>query len=65
MNLRHFKPHAKSGVAGSRVVEPDVATADNAPVDRAWDSFFLSHEKVTDDFMPERADQQQDERKAF
>ena len=36
-----------------------------APADRAWDSFFLSDQQVTDDFLPQRADQQQSEREAF
>lgn len=36
-----------------------------APADQAWDSFFLSGEGVTEDFLPRRADQRQDEREAF
>lgn len=36
-----------------------------SPVDSAWDSFFLSDERVTDDFMEERASQEQTEREAF
>ena len=36
-----------------------------SPVDNTWDSFFLSEERVTDDFMEERASQQQSEREAF
>ncbi len=36
-----------------------------SPVDRTWDSFFLSDEGVTDDFMTERASQGQPEREAF
>ncbi len=36
-----------------------------SPVDRAWDAFFLSEERVTDDFMTERAGQQQREREPF
>lgn len=35
------------------------------PVESTWDSFFLSQESVTDDFLPERASQEQDEREAF
>ena len=27
------------------------------PVENAWDSFFLTDEKVTDDFLTERAEQ--------
>lgn len=36
-----------------------------SPADKTWDSFFLSEEKVTDDFMTERAAQEQSEREAF
>ena len=36
-----------------------------SPVDHKWDSFFLSEERVTDDFMEERASQEQAEREAF
>ncbi len=36
-----------------------------SPVENTWDSFFLSSERVTDDFMPERATQEQQEREAF
>lgn len=36
-----------------------------SPVDRTWDSFFLSEERVTDDFMTERAAQDQHEREAW
>ena len=36
-----------------------------SPVDSAWDSFFLSDDQVTDDFMEERASQEQSEREAF
>jgi antitoxin VapB len=35
------------------------------PVDAAWDSFFLSDQTVTDDFMTERASQTQSEREAL
>ena len=35
------------------------------PVDHSWDSFFLSQDKVTDDFMTERASQEQSEREPF
>lgn len=30
-----------------------------SPVDHAWDTFFLSGERVTDDFMTGRASQEQ------
>lgn len=33
-----------------------------APAESAWDSFFLGEQTVSDDFMNERADQQQSER---
>ena len=36
-----------------------------SPIDNTWDSFFLSEEKVTDDFMTERASQEQPDREAF
>ena len=36
-----------------------------SPVENTWDSFFLSDESVTDDFMQERASQEQSEREPF
>jgi len=36
-----------------------------SPVDNSWDSFFLSSDTVSDDFMVERASQQQSDREAF
>ena len=36
-----------------------------SPVNRSWDSFFLSKEGVTDDFMTERTSQEQAEREAL
>ncbi|CAK8721857.1 SpoVT-AbrB domain-containing protein [Candidatus Electronema halotolerans] len=36
-----------------------------SPLENTWDSFFLSEERVTDDFMRERAGQEQQEREAF
>jgi len=33
-----------------------------APLGQSWDSFFLGGPPVSDDFLPERADQQQPER---
>ncbi|WP_216906187.1 type II toxin-antitoxin system VapB family antitoxin [Synechococcus sp. CCY 0621] len=36
-----------------------------APLGSSWDSFFLSVPSVPDDFMAERASQQQDERESF
>lgn len=36
-----------------------------SPVDKTWDSFFRDQEGVTDDFMNERASQEQSEREEF
>jgi len=36
-----------------------------SPVENTWDSFFLSEVKVTDDFMTERASQEQQDRESF
>jgi antitoxin VapB len=36
-----------------------------SPVEKTWDSFFLSEDGVTDDFMRERASQEQPEREPF
>ena len=36
-----------------------------APVGRSWDSFFLEGPGVSNDFLSERADQEQAEREAF
>jgi antitoxin VapB len=36
-----------------------------SPVENTWDSFFLSEEHVSDDFMTERATQEQPPREAF
>ena len=36
-----------------------------SPVDSSWDSFFLSKESVSDDFLGERATQEQSEREVF
>ncbi|NRA16468.1 MAG: antitoxin [Oceanospirillaceae bacterium] len=36
-----------------------------SPVDKTWDSFFMSEESVTDDFLSERASQDQPERESF
>ncbi len=36
-----------------------------SPVTNTWDSFFLQGKAVTDDFMTERASQEQQEREAF
>lgn len=36
-----------------------------APITNTWDAFFLQGTPVTDDFMTERASQQQQERQSF
>jgi len=36
-----------------------------SPVENTWDSFFLSENGVSDDFMTERASQEQSERESF
>lgn len=36
-----------------------------APIGQTWDSFFLDGPRVCDDFLPERASQQQPEREAL
>ena len=36
-----------------------------SPVDSAWDSFFCSKERVSDDFLEEPASHEQAEREAF
>ena len=36
-----------------------------SPIENTWDSFFLSEQRVTDDFMTERASQEQQERESF
>ena len=36
-----------------------------SPLANTWDSFFLSEDSVTDDFMTERASQDQSEREPF
>jgi antitoxin VapB len=36
-----------------------------SPVENTWDSFFLTEERVTADFMAQRASQEQPEREAF
>jgi antitoxin VapB len=36
-----------------------------SPVESTWDSFFLSKDRVSDDFMTERASQDQSERECL
>lgn len=36
-----------------------------APIENTWDSFFMNGLKVSDNFMIERASQQQNEREAL
>ena len=35
------------------------------PINNSWDSFFLQGQSVSDDFMHERASQEQSERDSF
>lgn len=35
------------------------------PINHVWDSFFCADIGVSDDFLPERAEQQQSEREEF
>lgn len=36
-----------------------------SPVENTWDSFFMTEESVTDDFMCNRPSQEQTERESF
>jgi len=36
-----------------------------SPIENTWDSFFLSEDKVSDDFLPERAEQTESIREEF
>jgi antitoxin VapB len=45
-----------------RMVGPDRVLS---PIENTWDSFFLAKEGVTEDFMTERASQDQPEREPF
>nr|WP_321401655.1 type II toxin-antitoxin system VapB family antitoxin [uncultured Desulfobacter sp.] len=36
-----------------------------SPLENTWDSFFLSEDSVSDDFLTERASQEQSERESF
>lgn len=36
-----------------------------SPITNTWDSFFMAEEGVSDDFMSERASQEQSERESF
>ena len=53
--------------AGVKRVNVRVVGADRvlSPIEKTWDSFFLSEQKVSDDFMSERASQEQSEREDF
>ncbi len=52
---------------GVKRVNVRVVGADRvlSPIEKTWDSFFLSEQKVSDDFMSERASQEQPEREDF
>jgi antitoxin VapB len=45
-----------------RIVGPDRIIS---PIDQMWDSFFYSEQSVTDDFLTERASQEQPKRESF
>ena len=36
-----------------------------SPINQSWDSFFHAEDQVSEDFMTERADQEQSEREPF
>ncbi|MDX8389945.1 MAG: type II toxin-antitoxin system VapB family antitoxin [Mariprofundaceae bacterium] len=36
-----------------------------SPINKSWNSFFLSDEAVSDDFMMQRSSQEQSERESF
>lgn len=36
-----------------------------SPVEHTWDSFFLAPDRVSDDFLPERAGQEQADRESL
>ncbi len=36
-----------------------------SPVENTWDSFFMSDDRTSEDFLPERASQEQPEREPF
>lgn len=36
-----------------------------SPLENTWDSFFLNGPQASEDFMPERASQEQSERESF
>ncbi len=55
-----FPPNVKKVVV--RMVGKDRVLS---PVENTWDSFFLSEDGVSDDFMTERASQEQPERESF
>jgi len=53
--------------AGVKKVAVRVVGVDRilSPAGQVWDTFFLSQERVSDDFMAERASQEQVEREAL
>ncbi len=56
----HFPPSVKRVMV--RVVGNERILS---PVDRCWDSFFYSREQPSEDFMTQRASQEQPEREPF
>ena len=55
-----FPDHVKKVMV--RVIGQDRVLS---PVDNSWDSFFLATDRVSDDFMMERASQEQRPRESF
>lgn len=53
--------------SGVKRVNVRIVGADRvlSPVEKTWDSFFLSANKASDDFLTERASQKQAERESF
>jgi antitoxin VapB len=76
MKSTHFHSHGSDavripadlrlpGVATEMAVRACGQERMSAPVERNWDRFFLDGQGVSDDFLAERADQEQAEREAF
>ena len=52
---------------GIRKVNVRIVGSDRilSPIENTWDSFFLSEEKTSDDFLEQRASQEQPPRESF
>ncbi len=52
---------------GIRKVNVRIVGSDRilSPIESTWDSFFLSEEKTSDDFLEQRASQEQPPRESF